>query len=188
LGRFDLAERYIQQSRALAQAISFQRGEGWNLLCLSLLEQQRGNDARALSLAEQGAAIFTQLGDRLGDAHSATNLGRSLAGLGRLDEAKGQLERALRLREELRQTHLKAELHAWLAHIAHRQGDAKNTEAHLHQVLDYLTSGSLDGMEEPIRVCQFCAELLGARGDERADELAAQGRALQKRRTTLSCG
>lgn len=182
LGNLGGAERYFRQSRATAQSISFQRGEGWNLLCLSLLHQQTGNYERALALAEQGAAIFDQLGDRLGHAHSATNLGRSLAGLGKLEEATVQLKRALHLREELHQPHLLAEMRAWLASVVYRQGDATQAARYLQQLLDYLQNGSLDGMEEPLRVCRLGAEVLQALGDKRSEWLLEKGNRLQERR------
>lgn len=185
LGCFAEAEHYFQQSRAHAQAISFQRGEGWNLLCLSLLHQQTENYAQALTHARAATAIFDYLGDRLGHAHSATNRGRALVGLQQLDEALPALERAYQLRQELHQPHLAAEVSAWIAYVAWEQGDVANTLRHLQQVRDFVATTTLDGMEEPIRVCLLCAKVLQGQDERRAAQMVGLGRALLARRAAL---
>ena len=182
LGYFSAAERSFQQSRAAATAIGFQRGEGWNLCCLSLLYQQVGDSAHGLVLAQQAVKLFDQLGDRLGQAHSAANVGRALVGLQRFDEAMVALQRALRLRLELRQPHLAAEMHAWLATATRQRGDAAAALAHVQNVLDFLANATLEGMDEPARVCQLCAQVLQECADAHAADLLAMGRALVEQR------
>ncbi|MEZ4865480.1 MAG: BTAD domain-containing putative transcriptional regulator [Caldilineaceae bacterium] len=184
VGHFAEAEALFQQSSSTAHAIGFQRGIGWNLLCRSLLYQQTNRHALALTMAQQAAALFDQLGDRLGQAHSKANIGRALAGLQRFAEAAVMLECAVHLRQELRQPHLVAEMQAWLAFVTQQRGDSAAAVAHVQSVLEFMATATLEGLEEPVRVCLLCAQVLRAQGDRRAAELFAIGRTLLEKRAT----
>ena len=73
-------------------------------------------------------------------------------------------------------------MHAWLATATDRRGDAAAALAHVQHVLDFLENATLEGMDEPARVCQLCGQILQEYADARAATLLAMGRALVEQR------
>ena len=73
-------------------------------------------------------------------------------------------------------------MHAWLATATRQRGDAAAALAHVQNVLDFLANATLEGMDEPARVCQLCAQVLQECADAHAADLLAMGRALVEQR------
>lgn len=185
LGDYPAAEQYFQQSLVTARAIGFQRGEGWNLCCLSLLHHQQQAHQRALHHAQQALRLFEQLGDRLGQAFAQTNLGRAYSGLQQWKQALTAYQAGLALRQTLEQPHLAIEVTAGIAKALGEMGKRHLAMEKVEVILAYLESNTLDGTEVPATLYWNCYQLLLAESDQRATAVRRGAQSFLQRRLAL---
>jgi hypothetical protein len=76
-------------------------------------------------------------------------------------------------------------MRAWLAWVAHQLGDSAAALAHVQAVLDFMVTATLDGLDEPVRVCLLCAQVLRDQEDCRTANPLAAGRTLLEQRSAL---
>jgi tetratricopeptide (TPR) repeat protein len=170
-GNYDGAWNYFQQALQLHCEIGDRRGESDMLAILGLLAHLLEDNANARALCEQALHIAQELGNQPFQSRALTFLGHALVGLDRLDEAVHAYEQAVTLRNALNQAFLAMEPRAGLARIALRQEDLVQAEAHVAAILDYLDTGKLDGVFEPLRIYLTCYDVLRALNDPRAEGL-----------------
>src|SRR5690348_2759665 len=128
-GRLDSAEKYLDQSRALAAAIGDTRVEANALGTLAGARADRGDLAAARQGYERALALRGRIGDSRGVAADHNNLGLLAQTAGDADEARRQFEAALDLnrrdgRDEVAATNL-----VNLAGLAAQKGDFPRAEA-----------------------------------------------------------
>jgi hypothetical protein len=101
--------------------------------------------------------------------------GYALLALGRLDEAREAFQQSVAIREELAQPGLMMEPIAGLVHLALKEEDRESALRHAERILAHLTDGgTLDGVEEPLRVYHACHQALEQNGDPRTGALLRQ--------------
>ncbi len=127
--RLDSAEKYLDQSRALAAAIGDTRVEANALGTLAGARVDRGDLAAARQGYERALALRGRIGDSRGVAADHNNLGLLAQTAGDADEARRQFEAALDLnrrdgRDEVAATNL-----VNLAGLAAQKGDFPRAEA-----------------------------------------------------------
>jgi tetratricopeptide (TPR) repeat protein len=176
LGQFTTAQTALTEAMAHAQAIRFPRGEGWCCCSLSLLHTHRQEYQQGLEAAQRALTIFNQLDDRLGQAFSYTNLGRTFAGKGEWSKALYAYNEALRLRRELKQAHLAIEVLGGLAEVALAQQELTVALDHVDEILAYFDHNTPHGLEMPGQLYRICYEVLAANHDSRATMLLATAR------------
>jgi CHAT domain-containing protein len=101
-GDLDGAARAGKKSLSIYRRLKSATGEGIALSNLGRVAHARGQDGEALELQREARAIFERTGNRQGIALSRYGAARSLARLGDLGGARGELEPALKLVEGLR--------------------------------------------------------------------------------------
>src|SRR5262249_30883133 len=107
-------------------------------------------------------------------------------GLGRLDEAADFFQRCLSQRRELGQTNLIAEAIVGQARVARARGAQSEALSHAEELISYLGTKMLEGVEEPILIYLTCFYILQATRDPRAAGILEQAyRALQTQAASI---
>ncbi|MFE7271842.1 BTAD domain-containing putative transcriptional regulator [Streptomyces sp. NPDC057623] len=101
--RFTDSEIHLMQAAEGSRAIGSLPGEASALCSLSRVYVATGRMERAVTLAQQGVAIYEQLGDVAHAANGRYVLGLALRAAGRLHEADAELQRALAVFRDNRQ-------------------------------------------------------------------------------------
>jgi hypothetical protein len=101
-------------------------------------------------------------------AFALTHLGHVLVDLGRLIEAANAYQEAFALRRQLGEHHEANEPLAGLARVATAQGDLRQAQVYVEEILRHLEIGTLEGTIEPFRIYLTCYHVLQANGDSRA--------------------
>ncbi|HZY43114.1 MAG TPA: tetratricopeptide repeat protein, partial [Anaerolineae bacterium] len=170
LGDHQAAHEYTEQAIKLARQIGNKISESWSLASQGLLLHQRKDDEAAYEYSQRALAIAADVGARHEQARAYTFSGHALIGLGKPIEAAEAYERALNLRRELGQRNLEFEALAGLARASYAQHKFDEARTHIESILLYLTDGSLDGTDEPIRVYLTCYTVLKAARDPRTEK------------------
>jgi hypothetical protein len=97
------------------------------------------------------------LGDDVGQAYAWTEIGHALAALQELNEAEEAYGKALALRRALAQSHLEMEVLAGLMRVDLMRQELDKANRKAEQLLAYLQSSRLLGVEEPVLVYWSCA-------------------------------
>lgn len=170
LGDHQAAHEYTEHAIKLARQIGNKISESWSLASQGLLLHQRKDDEAAYEYSQRALAIAADVGARHEQARAYTFSGHALIGLGKPIEAAEAYERALNLRRELGQRNLEFEALAGLARASYAQHKFDEARTHIESILLYLTDGSLDGTDEPIRVYLTCYTVLKAARDPRTEK------------------
>jgi predicted ATPase/DNA-binding SARP family transcriptional activator len=165
------AQAFYEQGLYLSEQLGDQQLESALLSSLSLLAHQQGNDILALEHANRALQIVETIGEPVDTGYALTCKGHALVGLGRLDEADDAYQKAVEVRHNLNQHNLVMEPLAGLARLALAQGNPALAYSHVSEILEHLESGTLDGVEERLRVYLTCYKVLEAVHDPRADIL-----------------
>ena len=97
--QYDQAERAYRQSLAIEVRLKDRAGEASTLNELGLLYQEMGCLEEAVGFHRQAADIRFDLQDRIAEGRSRNNIAIALIKLGRYDEARRELERAIACKE-----------------------------------------------------------------------------------------
>ncbi|AOR37528.1 regulator [Streptomyces fodineus] len=121
--RFADSEAHLVQAAEGYRAIGSLPGEASALCSLSRVHAAIGRTEHAVSLAQQGVAIYEELGDAPHAANSRYVLGLALRAAGRLREADAELQRALAVFRDQRQQLWEGTTHFRIAeaHLSARQ-------------------------------------------------------------------
>ncbi|MGD3107704.1 BTAD domain-containing putative transcriptional regulator [Streptomyces sp. YGL11-2] len=125
--RYDDAEAYLAQALSAFRDDSNEQSEASALCNLSRVHLNTGRIDSAIRLAEEGIAIYRQLGAQRRLANGMYALGLAFARAQRLDEAKEQLTKALAIFQDSRQRFWAGMTHFRLAEIS--LSDACPTQA-----------------------------------------------------------
>ncbi len=171
LGDYAHARDHLEQSLQICRAIGNRRGEGEGLAYLGLLSHYLGNNAAARAHCEQALQTAQDLGAHHLRGYALTFLGHVLVDLGHVSEAERSYRRALDIRRASGQRNLSIGPLAGLAQVALARGKPERAQGCVDDILDYLTTSPLDGIDEPFRVYQACVQVLRANRDPRAGEV-----------------
>ncbi|PDV98939.1 hypothetical protein [Candidatus Chloroploca asiatica] len=172
---------------------ALQRGQALGaplLACLALLgrgrvAEQRGENPRALVLADEALRLAYEEGFQRLIPRTYVMLGHTQAGLGRFAAAAESFTKALEYELVFAHSARVAADSVALAAIRHAQGDRTGAIGVIAPQLTLLLGGPLTGMDEPIRTLLSAAETLRAAGDPRAEQLIARAKHELAHRTEL---
>ncbi|MEV7790029.1 BTAD domain-containing putative transcriptional regulator [Streptomyces sp. NPDC088106] len=121
--RFTDSEAHLTQAAEEYRAIGSLPGEASALCSLSRVHVATGRSAQAVTLAQQGVAIYEQLGDVAHAANGRYVLGLAFRAAGRFGEADEELQRALAVFRDHRQQLWQGTTHFRIAeaHLSARQ-------------------------------------------------------------------
>jgi len=187
LGNYARSKEIADQALAMWRELGLPRGEGGMLAILGSIMHHLGDDETAREYCEQALRVGQDVGDAIVPPLALTKLGHALVGLGRLDEAADAYREALALHRELKEHYRANEPLAGLARTALAQGDRRQAQARVEEILSYLETRTLDGALEPLRVYLTCYRVLQANDDPRADRILEEAHLfLQQRAAKIS--
>jgi tetratricopeptide (TPR) repeat protein len=135
LGRLEEARRSFEQSLALARAAGQRDGSRATLSNLGNLALAAGDPERARRLHAEALTVARELGDPFGEMAARLGDARALRRLGRLDEARAQLEAAIATLETAR---------GELARADHRRAFLAVFHHPYEELIDLLAGRALD--------------------------------------------
>jgi predicted ATPase len=162
---------------ALCREVGNRPIESRNLTTLARTYHLGGQDEAARQYSLQAAAVAEEKGARGEQAEALTCLGHALAGLALsnkdraaslLIEAAAAYQQSRALWQEVNRPDRALEALAGLAAVLLAQREARQAQAQVDQILQYLESHSFDRAVEPFRVRLTCYHILRANGDPRA--------------------
>ncbi len=170
-GKYAEARAHMDQALHIFQETRDRALEGEALHSLGLAYHLLGDNETAHNCCQEALLITRETDNRRGQGYALTNLGHALAGLGNLTEAADAYQEALILRSGLGELHLAMESRTGLACVNFAQGDRDGAQAHVDDILDYLRTNTVDGVQEPLRLYLRCYRVLQANQDPRATEI-----------------
>jgi len=188
LGNYAMAKQIFDEALSLSRNIGHRYGECVVLLNLAALANLQNDNKMAITFAQDSITISTHSGLRDLEAAAMLPLGLAQTELGETGKARTALERSRDLFDENSGPHLAMEPIAGLASLALIEGDMETAMEYVEIVLGYLENGgSLDGTEEPLRICWSLWNILQQAEDARAiGLLAGTYRQLQERAESIS--
>jgi tetratricopeptide (TPR) repeat protein len=135
---------------------------------MSLFSHHLGNQSAAFAYSQVALAASKELQDTHLQGEALTYQAHALVATGVFDEATESYQQAYHLRQELGELPHAMEALAGLAHCSLAQGHYTQAQAQIEEILSFLSTDSLDGAEEPLRVYLTCYRVLDASHDDRA--------------------
>lgn len=186
-GDYASAKSYYEQRLRICRETGEQYGESIALINISLVLCNLEDYQTAYQYSQQALTIAQRIANRMQQGYIWTNLGHALAGLGRWDEAITAYQQAFELRRALGEHHLAMEAAAGLARVYLQRNEITNAQTQVEEILHYLESGSLDGVEEPLKVYATCYHILHNAHDPRAQSILEKAhQKLQERAAKIS--
>ncbi len=178
LGDYSNARRYLDESLQLARTIGQRYVESNVLLNRAMLARREGDAAGAAWFARAAIEIAASGGVRQVEGPAQCCLADAELGLGRHEAAREACTRALEIFQQMSTPQLVMMAVAGLAQVALEQGDLNEALRHAEAVLTHLAGGgTLDGIEEPLRIRLVCHQVLARACDPRAVEVLAAAHA-----------
>jgi len=135
-GRAGEGEVIAKETLIEARALALRRVEGLCLNALSVIAAMQEDDFGALLLDQQALVAHAAAGDRRNEAIARGNIGAGWLGLGRLADARRELEEGLRLLRGNGERALEVSPLCALSTLARWQGDDAHALVHARTALD----------------------------------------------------
>lgn len=171
LGQYQEALFYYEQSLYISREVGTHQEEAIALNNLGEVLAKQHNYTEAEHHFTQALKIEQDTGARYLEAHTITMLGFTQLELELTTLAEIAFLGALALRTELGQTHLSILPQIGLACVNHAAGRLNSQDERLNEILEYLDSANLDGLEDPFNTLWICYWLLNNLEDYRAEAL-----------------
>jgi tetratricopeptide (TPR) repeat protein len=182
LGDYARARAYLEGWLTSCHEVRDPQGVTYALADLGLLFHHMGEDETALGYAQQALKMAQDQRERWCQGESLICQGHALTSLSRLDEAGDAYHQALALTRELGQPHRSVDALAGLARVAMAQGDLRQAQGQVEEILSHQESGTLGGPLEPFRAHLTCYRVLRANADPRANGILGEARRLLQER------
>ena len=171
-GNITAAYSYHEHSLMVAREIGNPSHEAYTLINLSAVSGIQKDASRALKFAQQADELSRKIHDRSVEAWSVLYMGHAYLLMGKSDEARKAYLKSIAIRNELGQPALSMEPIAGLVEAGLQMNDLNAASQAAEKILAYLDSGgSLDGIEEPLRVYYACYQFLAQQKDPRAEQV-----------------
>jgi tetratricopeptide (TPR) repeat protein len=155
-GRFEAAESAYREALAIKTRRGDHTGEASSLSELGNLYRDWNRPEQAVDYFRQTADRFARLGDQLNEGGVRGNLAQVLIWLGRLDEARPELERAIEYKESFGHASLPWQTWAILHHLEQADGNPQAARAARWYALQAYLAYRRDGGENHSKAGRLC--------------------------------
>jgi class 3 adenylate cyclase/tetratricopeptide (TPR) repeat protein len=152
LGDFMPARSYLGQALGMLKEGGNRLDEANALSRFGFVYYNMGDYKTARRYCETALTIHQEIGHREGECYSLTCLGHAMADMEHLEVATIAYNRALSLRRDMKQLGPAIEVLAGLAYVAILQNNPKQALAHLEEVLSWLETKGMAGLDNPFWV------------------------------------
>ena len=170
-GDYRSARALYTQVLSTVRIIEDQQGQATALSNSGLIAYAQGLLQEAKEFLDQALMIAQLIGGGMVEIWARINLGYVLTDMHVGDQNVAMFQEALTRCHTLGHPGLLAECRAGLAYALQTQGDLPAALASIELVIDHLETGTLDGVESPMRAYLSCCMVLRAAGDDRAGRL-----------------
>jgi tetratricopeptide (TPR) repeat protein len=168
-GDFAAARGYYERALLLAREMGNVYIETNTLINLSAATGALGQAENAIAHGQKALELSSRTGDRSSQAWALHYLGYGHLLAGQLEKGETSFRQSVAIREELSQPGMNMEPLAGLIQTLLAKGDLRAALGETEKVLAYLQDGgTLDGVEEPLRIHYACYLALEQAGDTRA--------------------
>ena len=175
MGDFDSARVYHEQSLSIAREVGNRYQEAYTLINLSAVSGLQKNVGISLQYARDALKLSGQTGDRSAEAWALLYLGHAYQLMNEPDRARDAYTTAILIRGELDQPNMVMEPLAGLIETALTCNDLTVAMKETEKILLHLEGGgTLEGVEEPLRIYYACYVTLEKNHDPRASDLLAR--------------
>jgi tetratricopeptide (TPR) repeat protein len=172
LGKYQAAQDNFHQVLSIVLETGDQVSESTSLINLAWVTSAQGEWDLALKYAEDGIAMKREFEQLEAVAEGLVWLGNAWIGLEQPENAIRAYQESLEIRQELNLLHLAMESIAGTARAELIQGNMHAAQGRVEEIITYLsTSGTFQGVWEPLRIYLTCYQVLQAIGDQRANEI-----------------
>lgn len=166
-GEIDKARDYFERSLTITKETENRRREGYGIRELGLLSYITGGDDY-LEKVTEAINVAKEVNDRKGQAYAVTAQGHMFTVLDRFDESAVAYQKAINIRNDLGQEHLKMESLAGLAQLELKRNKLSQARMNVQRILEFLENNTLDGVDDRFQIFLTCYQVLDAANDPRA--------------------
>lgn len=174
LGDYPTAQRQLTETLALKQQLGHRLMEAKCWIALGYLAFCQEQFAQAQQQLEHGLALARELGSRAVEADALSNLARVYLALDQVTAAAEAVQQVRQIRQALGQSALQLAAEADWLEVLLAQRDWPALRTHFETTLTALTTQSLAGMYDPLRVYLVCYQVAVTLGDTRSDLILNQ--------------
>jgi tetratricopeptide (TPR) repeat protein len=172
LPEYEYARDYQQQALLISQQIGDREGESFAFCNLALLHYHLGDHESARNDCQQALGLHQEIGDRYLEGYTLTYLAHTLADSGELQLATEAYQKAIQVRRELGEEKLVMDDLAGLASVAMREGNNSQALRYVEEILAWIESNGVEGIEYPLQVYLTCYQVLQATSEDHSEALA----------------
>ena len=174
VGQYASAQELHIEALCIKRSIGDWRGEAESLTYLALIHYISGKHQEALEYMVLANSILEQTTARFIKAQLLTIHSHILFSLKQFSEAKDAAIEALAEWQARKNDNLSMEPLANLARIEFEFGNEKEAIEYINQIIAYLKTGNLDGVNFPLNIYLICYTILNKIEDQRSAALIKQ--------------
>ncbi|MFZ5820084.1 MAG: ATP-binding protein, partial [Chloroflexota bacterium] len=170
MGDLPVARSYQQQALSLAREVGNRYQEAYALLNLGAAAIVQGDAQESLNCAHHAHVLSLKISERSVEGWALFYLGHAYLLRDDVMNARDMFQRSIAIREELEQPGPLIESVAGLAQVALAAADLPAASGYVETIMTHLTNGgTLEGVEEPLRVYLACYQVLMKAQDPRSE-------------------
>lgn len=186
-GHYDQARHAFTEALRIQSEIGFRSAESSTLNNLGWAATDLGEYAEAYRLHGEARQIANEIGDRHHECGAMVGLGFALLAQHRFEEAIAMLRQAATMRTELKQIALSREPLIGLA-AALSYSEIKEDQTEALAIIEpmlpiFQTENGFGMVEDPLRLCVACYDVLSNTDDERAEAMLSLTRGMILKRS-----
>jgi tetratricopeptide (TPR) repeat protein len=179
LGDYDTARSYLAHSLEICEEIGDLGGRADSFSKLAVIYHFLGNPETSQRYCELALNILQTVEYKAIESYSLTNMGHAQFEQGHLEKAVTSYQKALGLRQAMKQKAAAVDIVAGLARVALAQEDLQTSLRYIDEISDFLATNKPDGIDDVLQVYDTMVSVLETAG-------ATDTKYAERARTTLN--
>lgn len=174
MGDYPAARRHLMTALEINRSSGDRGGLAWSYNGLGMIHNHLGNAKTGLAYHKQALEIGKEQGAMTVEGIAWLGIGQDLQALGQWAQARSAYETAISIQSKLKQNVRVMESRSGLARSLLALEEPAAALVQVEDLLDYLTTGPLQGAAQPALLYWNCYAVLRGLGDDRAPTLLAE--------------